>query len=41
VNGIDGNGGGGGWNMGASTVGVCNRRGGVGGWLGDATTEDA
>jgi hypothetical protein len=34
VDGIDGNGGGGGWNMGASTVGGCDGRGGVMGGLG-------
>jgi hypothetical protein len=41
VDGTDGNGGGGGWHMGASTVDGCDGRGGVDGWTVGASTEDA
>jgi hypothetical protein len=41
VDGADGNGGGGGWHMGASTVDGCDGRGGVDGWPMGASTEDA
>jgi hypothetical protein len=40
VDGIDGNGGGGGWCTGASTVDGCDGRGGGGGWPMGATTVD-
>jgi hypothetical protein len=36
-----GNGGGGGWHMGASTVDGCDGRGGAGGWPVGVATEDA
>jgi hypothetical protein len=41
VDGANGNGGGGGWHMGASTVDGCDGRGGADGWPMGASTEDA
>jgi hypothetical protein len=41
VDGTNGNGGGGGWHTGASTMDGCNGRGGVDGCLVCASTEDA
>jgi hypothetical protein len=41
VDGIDGNDGGGGWHMGASTMDIYNGRGGAYGWSTGASTEDA
>jgi hypothetical protein len=41
VDGAYGNGGGGGWHMGASTVDGCDGRGSAGGWPMGETTKDA
>jgi hypothetical protein len=41
VDGTDGNGSGGAWNMGASTMDGCNGRGGADGWRVGASTEGA
>jgi len=41
VDGADGNGGGGGWNMGASTMDGCDGRGGVDGWPAAESIGDA
>jgi hypothetical protein len=40
MDGDDGNGGGGGWHMGASTVDGCDGRGGLDGWPMCASTKD-
>jgi hypothetical protein len=41
VDGVDGNGVGGGWHMGASTVDGCDGRGGADGWPAGESTNDA